>query len=484
MIRALLRGFRLRIFLFVFIPLFLPGLSQAAVSFTPFLSSPAGEAVLRSVPAGKELLRALGGQTGIEKLALRERAKLDQMLQEVYFRAMPEDRLAVELLDTGAMDSTIQLSSRFTSALERSLIRLRNESASTFFEVPPAQPRQAHLNYARSRDSFLSAQPRVQELDELLNASVGADDYSQAALRSLSPEGALFLARRKLPKKLSVLERLVQTQTLELPSGRAFQVQSRWMISQSTGPFVGRSLERQPEGVLSYLATARDQTTGQISGFFIVKFEPVPFGGRRWEPHLDLIKVDVDQVQARGLGGLLYEQLIHFVQSLGAPKLFLNADWSGRLVWAKKGFRFDSSYRPKLDGREVSQRELFQQNFLRFLNEYHIDIRELGIRTDASVIPLSRVEQLVEPRDFAQVVALDGRKVVADQYVDAWRAREQVESDVGVAFLLKPYFARVGQRHSVFQPDDSSFVADHAAPSWMGVLDLSPSRSEAFLRAE
>jgi hypothetical protein len=237
-------------------------------------------------------------------------------------------------------------------------------------------------------------------------------------------------------------------------------------------------------GVLAQTVIARDEVTGNLAGFFILKFEATPSGPRRWEPHLDLIKVDLDQSQVRGLGGAMFDHLVGTVTSLGFPRLLLNADWSGRLVWAKKGFRFDPNYRPQVDGREVTQTALFQENFLRFLKSNQLRIQDLGIQAGADLLPLRRIEQLVEPQDFAQVVALDGRKIVTDQYVDLWRFRENVEAEVGVAFLMKPYFSKIGQRRAVFQPDDSSFVADDAAPSWMGMLELKSKLFVNFLKVK
>ena len=454
----------------------------ATVEITPLLNSTVGLRVLNSIPEGARLVERIGGRSGLERLAQQDRWRLDQILQELYFRGSAEDRLAFQLVGRG--DETIQFSRQLLARLDQSLVRLRGDPTTPFFDPAAVSRHGSSATYSQSRVSFLTAQPQGPEWGELLRAPFALDDYAQEALSQLSEDGAFFLARRIFARDPPALESLIRPHKLQLASGRSFQLTSRLVISkpqQAYGAAAAAGSSGQ-SGVLAQTVIARDEVTGNLAGFFILKFEATPSGPRRWEPHLDLIKVDLDQSQVRGLGGAMFDHLVGTVTSLGFPRLLLNADWSGRLVWAKKGFRFDPNYRPQVDGREVTQTALFQENFLRFLKSNQLRIQDLGIQTGADLLPLRRIEQLVEPQDFAQVVALDGRKIVTDQYVDLWRFRENVEAEVGVAFLMKPYFSKIGQRRAVFQPDDSSFVADDAAPSWMGMLELKSKRFENLFK--
>ena len=442
----------------------------AATSFAPLLESASGLRVLESVPEGAALLRQIGGTEQLKRLSANDRWRLDQWLQHLENGGNAQERKVIQQIAQGQAGVVLPVSLRARAA--RDLKALVSNPVEPFAPELLGGP-----SLARAQSAFLrgegSPSPLVASLRE---SSFSSDPYTMGDLEKLTTEGADFISRRWLGRSAEEISGSFQGREVRSASGVRYRLES----GLYTAGNVLADLSEKP--ALTQLVVARESASGRVDGFFMLQFKGAP-RNKGAEAYLELIKADLARSEARGLGSALYDELIASVRRLGYPVIKLNADWTGRVVWAKKGFQFDPTYIPSMEGKRVTQEVFFRENFARFLATEGLSTADVGVRTSEGVRALGSLDMLKQPADYLNLVRLDGAKVRSDQYVDNFIIQESVESDLGIAFLLKPYFPRPGQKVRAFQPDDATFVNDIAAPSWNGLLKLEPVAQEFGLRA-
>jgi hypothetical protein len=433
-----------------------------ATSFAPLLESAAGIRILESLPEGASLLRRIGGAERLSSLSSNDRWRLDQWLQHLENGGSAAERRVIQQVAEGTpgvmLPPTLRL--RATKTLK--------ELLSEPFE-PFAPEVLGHPRLSRAKAEFLNAGSGATAspvLESLEQSSFVADPYTLRDLKNLTTEGADFLARRRLGRSAEEVGGGLRGREVRSSTGTRYRLEGD-LFTDRMSPSGSNS-----SPTLIQVVVARGMETGKADGFFLLKFTGSP-GQKGAEAHLELIKTDIARPDTRGLGSALYDELLATVKRLGYLTLKLNADWTGRVVWAKKGFEFDPEYLPYIDGKRVSQEEFFRSNFERFLSAEGLSISQVGVKTSRGVQSLESMRTLRQPADYLNLVRLDGSKVRADQYVDNFVIQEGAEAELGIAFLLRPYFPRRGQKVRAFQPDDGTFVSDSAAPSWNGVLHLS-----------
>ncbi len=122
---------------------------------------------------------------------------------------------------------------------------------------------------------------------------------------------------------------------------------------------------------------------------------------------------------------------------VGVTQETLKADHAGRYVWAKQGFQFDPTYWYKDDngkGDLLRLHELARRNFARFLRLHRLKVEDLALRGR----PLSSLDQLQTPDDFASVVHRGGKKLTIEPYV-LGVLEPATAMDIGKAFMLTDY---------------------------------------------
>jgi hypothetical protein len=129
---------------------------------------------------------------------------------------------------------------------------------------------------------------------------------------------------------------------------------------------------------------------------------------------------------ARDFLTFLRDQVYNVV---GVKREQLKADYVGRYVWARLGFKFDKSYwyKDNGQGKAVKLWEMAQLNLGRFLAANEMGVEDLGVK----------LEDLREPNDFAE---LQGSRKVPIQVMDGTGYLcDSAELEVGKAFLLGDY---------------------------------------------
>jgi len=468
--RSISTAFRDFILLFQLVALLLsaaPG--WAATSFAPLLESVSGLRILESVPEGAALLRQIGGTEQLRRLSASDRWRLDQWLQHLENGGNAQERRLIQQIAQGQTGVVLPAALRTRAA--RDLKALVSNPVEPFAPELLGGP-----SLARARAAFLSGEGSPSPLVASLRESAfSSDPYTMGDLEKLSTEGADFMSRRWLGRSADDISSGFRGREVRSASGVRYQLESGLYTS-------GKLADLSENPALTQLVLARESVSGRIDGFFLLQFKGAP-RHKGAEAYLELIKADLARSEARGLGSALYDELIASVRRLGYPVIKLNADWTGRVVWAKKGFQFNPEYMPYLEGKRVTQEVFFRENFVRFLASEGLSAADVGVRTPEGVRALGSLDALQQPADYLNLVRLDGAKMRSDQYVDNFIIQESVESDLGIAFLLKPYFPRPGQKIRAFQPGDATFVNDSAAPYWNGLLKLEPVAQESRIRA-
>ena len=444
--------------------------SWAATSFAPLLESVSGLRILESVPEGAALLRQIGGTEHLQRLTANDRWRLDQWLQHLENGGNAQERKIIQQIAQGRRGVVLPAALRARAA--RDLKALVSNPVEPFAPELLGGP-----SLVRAQAAFLRGEGSPSPLvARLRQSSFSSDPYTMGDLEKLTTDGADFLSRRWLGRSADEISGTFQGREVRSASGVRYQLEGGLFTAGK------QTSELSESATLTQLVIARESVSGRVDGFFMLQFQGAP-RQKGAQAYLELIKADLARSEARGLGSALYDELVGGAKRLGYPVIKLNADWTGRVVWAKKGFQFDPEYNPFLEGRRVTQEVFFRENFARFLNSEGLTVADVEVRTPDGARALGSLDVLKQPADYLNLVRLDGSKVRSDQYVDNFIIQEGMESDLGIAFLLKPYFPRPGQKVRAFQPDDATFVNDIAAPSWNGLLKLEPMSHESGLRA-
>ena len=243
--------------------------------------------------------------------------------------------------------------------------------------------------------------------------------YGQSCLRKFSPATGHALAGPillKINNAAAVLQR----------AGEKLSMKARLF-----GPL---TYAKEAKGHMAFLAVFESQ--GQPAGFSAYVVKTSKEGETVGDRHATYF--DKAGLPTSGIADALLEFTASTLgPALGVKRELLQADYAGRYVWAKKGgFQFDPNYRYyDIDGKTYKSWEMAQRSLARFLKANRIRIEDLRLRGK----PVSSLEALTTPADFALLEHRQGRKIRVQPLVMQNTASAEEDFPVGKAFMLKNY---------------------------------------------
>ncbi len=195
------------------------------------------------------------------------------------------------------------------------------------------------------------------------------------------------------------------------------------------------------------------------------------------ESHFDMLKTRLDCEALRGLSKAIKPYFDQLNRALGVVREFVEADWIGRLVWADY-YDIDEAHFYIEDGCRLSTLEVMRRNFDRFLICHDIQLADLTFGTPTGVEPLTHLDQLTSPGDFARIEHRDGVLVDVDVLLDDPPRRVEPQSlPVGKAFMLADFTDLTDNTVTLIDGYYGERLSDRAMPYWFGVRPASRSRS-------
>lgn len=168
-----------------------------------------------------------------------------------------------------------------------------------------------------------------------------------------------------------------------------------------------------------------------------------------------------------GIAGYLqrfFDKVLY--QPLGVKNEFLRANYVGRYVWAKEGFRFIDLVRwsqikdPKLT---LSYSEMMRINFRRFLAAHRIAVTDLNIPS---------LEVLTEPTDLIDVRHRDGLKLWIQPMLGSNYLGHPVEMTIGKAFMMSDDAPEDRESIQMVGGLGRMVFSGRSMPPWHGVRDI------------
>jgi hypothetical protein len=318
-----------------------------------------------------------------------------------------------------------------------------------------------HTSQGVARGEILKHSDEVKSviLDSLKDAPFAQDTYSKEILHALTRAGA-------------------DEKALEITGKAADEVLKDWSQFQFTNKS-GIKVNANPELYVGKVHGSSEKTLNVV-GTFVPEGETTPIGffvmsypkrsSGNIQPYFEIIKLDTANAAGKGIAAELIPFMGQQIKKSGLDRLDLDADWMGRVVWAKRGFKFDPDVYHLRNGEKISQVDLARENLGRFLDANDMKLEELQtLSASGELIPVTSMNQLKEPLDFINLVHKDGKKVKVRKYVDQGKYDPEVEESVGTAFSLGPSLRREGQKLEIIGTDDVQ-ISDQALFNWMGVL--------------
>lgn len=189
----------------------------------------------------------------------------------------------------------------------------------------------------------------------------------------------------------------------------------------------------------------------------------------RGEAELDFVKIERKNPFSKGLFKKWYEEYSRFLKNTQIKIERLQADWSGRGLWAHLGYEFDPNFMFNVQGRKMSQITLIKENFIRFLKMENIEWENLSI--DGR--PLLESD-LTHPDNYLKIKSVDNRKIQTRPYVDYMVWEEMKEMEVGMSFVNKFYGAEPSEKIVILDEDGDQFSTT-AMPYWKAIRVINPS---------
>lgn len=326
---------------------------------------------------------------------------------------------------------------------------------------------QAHVMHGEARakvvgESLVKTESSVGLIASLEDASFAQDKFTKNILESFKEKGSSEASLLVLKKtKAEIIE--------ELKSFK-FKNSSGVTLEMKPDVFVGTA-HGSSEEVLNLAGAFHAEGSEKPIGFFVLSFPKGESG--KIQPYLEMIKVDTSKPEIKGLAAKLIPSISEHLQKSGYSRLDLEADWMGRLVWAKNGFDFDSDIMFLRGGEKISQLDLARENLKRFLDAHNLKITDLEIKSASGNRAVSSVEDLKTPLDFIDLIHSEGKKITIRPYVGEGVFEEASEQSVGSAFALTDYSPRKDQSVKIIGADGDP-LSDQALFNWQGVLRLHP----------
>lgn len=294
-------------------------------------------------------------------------------------------------------------------------------------------------------------------IEKLQTSKFNDDLYSKKMFEQLQSTGADKSTWKVLKQTKPEIIQKLNNFTYKNQTGEAVQVNSDIVLQMHDGV---------PE--LSLVGNFELVTTRELIGFFVFSFQNA---GQSHHPFLDLIKMDLSRQEGKGIANefipFLSEQLLDW----GFDKMYLEADWLGRIVWAKKNFEFDPDVSYTQDGRNVGQLELARENFKNFLIANNLQLNDLAVQTKSELRSIKSIEDLKLPSDFINVVHTQGQKIRIKPYIDEDTFAELTDYDVGMAFSLGDYTPDKKQKVQI-KDNYGDSLSNKVLFNWRGFLRL------------
>lgn len=330
-----------------------------------------------------------------------------------------------------------------TPRLERT--RRRSGLSTDTNAVASAEPGNKITSAVALRAQTLCETARTAQLDHILAALPALGITDPAFCDSLDP--------RPLDTLLALLGAGSEQelfQALELSHAHAELLPENFMVAGRDAYGHGSR-----DGA-ALLGTLTDRTDGSVLGFFCFTIQLTKTGP---ESYLDYIVVDKASPKVEGVAAQLLEKMEALDRQRGVKREVLNAEWIGRLVWARRGYDF----------ADAATRADFRRRLGNLLRHLDVPLSSLRLRAaDGGVTALRSLEELQHPWQYAQLFSTRG-KVQMDILVGEDRVGDQIEIprvekaqqlDLGRAFLLGNY--------------TDSTLAPMVAPAWDGARELDP----------
>jgi hypothetical protein len=305
----------------------------------------------------------------------------------------------------------------------------------------------------------------ISDFTESLKAAPFAQDsYSQHTLEAFSTQG--------LESKILTITSKTEDEILDYWRGFQFKNKSGIPVKMKPELYVGRA-HGSGERTLNVMGAFIPEGETNPIGYFVVSYPKRSKG--EIQPYLEIIKFDTAHPAGKGIASELIPFIGEQVKKTGQKRLDLDADWMGRIVWAKRGFVFDPDVTFIRSGQKISQVGLARENLGRFLEHHDLSLSDLVIKAtpDSPGVPVNSLEDLKEPLDFINLAHKDGKKVKVKKYVDEGKYEPESEEELGIAYALGGNLRREGQTIDIIGTDDVE-LSDLYLPNWMGVLKLDP----------
>lgn len=294
----------------------------------------------------------------------------------------------------------------------------------------------------------------------LKKESFDKDPFSEEMFNSLHVQGSQ-------EKTYALFNKSKQT-ILENLSDFYFQNKTGEQIVIRTDLLMLNSAESK-EPSLGLIGSFNIKRTGQPIGFFVFSFPKNKNGTA--DVFLNLIKMNLSKIEGKGIANEFIPFIAKKLSALGFSRLYLEADWLGRIVWAKKNFEFDPETFCFKNGQPISQISLARENLDRFLNANRLDITDLEIVSGSEKRRLTSLSELNSIQDFVNLTHVNGHKLKIRPYIDENTLGEPTEYDIGLAFSLSLYEPRAEQTLNLVGIIGDP-ISDQALFSWKGFLRL------------
>ncbi len=193
---------------------------------------------------------------------------------------------------------------------------------------------------------------------------------------------------------------------------------------------------------------------------------------------IEHVRFDKNSLTVSGIGRAVILFLDAEVYApLGIRRELIKADYIGRHVWAKLGYKFLEKYWLKDvgGGPPIKYWELARKNFARYLKRRKLNLKDLVVYQGGKARPLSSLDELVDPIDFASVRHKKGdtisvRPLIGQDAKDRYVLGDAVDLHVGQGFMVGDYTTD-GKGDYIVSMARTKFAAD-AMPYWNGYREV------------
>lgn len=184
------------------------------------------------------------------------------------------------------------------------------------------------------------------------------------------------------------------------------------------------------------------------------------------------IKKDINEKGLQGFSKDLNNVFQRILPLYGVHREYIEADWIGRYVWIKAGYKMDSSQKLSFNGDEVELGELVVNNFKRFLKHREIAENDVCFSDGIKLTKLTDYSKLMDLSFLLTVQSCSGKKVKFHALVDD-SVYEDGYDHLGKSFVLDSPDKKQGQKNSIFYSDMLDVpLSDRSLPIWRGFKDF------------